>query len=320
MRRRSIGYPLALGITLAVVAGALAVGWQLLVVGELEPVTRGLTPLHWTLVILGSVFFILLIVGLLLLCAWLVREMRVNQRQEAFLDAVTHEMKTPLASLRLYLDTLERRDPSPERRRIFVERMGQDIERLERTVQQVLVVARAEGAQTVRFESVDLASVIRECIDELEQRHESTEHSVALRIDGAGFAWGSREELVVIFRNLLANAIKYSSPGSRTEVSVEPRGNDRVRVVIADRGIGIDRTELRKIFRRFYRAGRDVQQAAGLGLGLFIVRQLVKRQGGRVDAESDGRGQGSLFSVTLRTAPRAGRQPAQRVRPQEGTA
>ncbi len=320
MRRRSIGYPLALGITLAVVAGALAVGWQLLVVGELEPVTRGLTPLHWTLVILGSVFFVLLIVGLLLLCAWLVREMRVNQRQEAFLDAVTHEMKTPLASLRLYLDTLERRDPSPERRRVFVERMGQDIERLERTVQQVLVVARAEGAQKARFESVDLAAVIGECIDELEQRHESAEHSVALRVDGPGFVWGSREELVVIFRNLLANAIKYSSPGSRTEVSVEPRGEDRVRVAIADRGIGIDRTELRKIFRRFYRAGRDVQQAAGLGLGLFIVRQLVKRQGGRVDAESEGRGQGSLFSVTLRTAPRGGHQPAPRVRAEEGVA
>ena len=90
MRRRSVGYPLALGITLAVVAAALAVGWQLLVVFNLEPVKPGLTPLHWTLVILGSMFFLLLIVGLLLLCIWLVREMRFNQRQEAFLDAVTH--------------------------------------------------------------------------------------------------------------------------------------------------------------------------------------------------------------------------------------
>ena len=110
MRRRSVGYPLALGITLAVVAAALAVGWQLLVVFNLEPVKPGLTPLHWTLVILGSMFFLLLIVGLLLLCIWLVREMRFNQRQEAFLDAVTHEMKTPLASLRLYLETLARHD------------------------------------------------------------------------------------------------------------------------------------------------------------------------------------------------------------------
>ncbi|NNL87387.1 MAG: HAMP domain-containing histidine kinase [Myxococcales bacterium] len=320
MRRRSIGYPLALGITLAVVAGALAVGWQLLVVGDIEPVTRGLTPIHWTLVILGSVFFVLLIVGLLLLCAWLVREMRVNQRQEAFLDAVTHEMKTPLASLRLYLETLERRDPSPERRRVFVERMGQDIERLERTVNQVLVVARAEGAQSVRFESVDLRAVISECIDELHERNNLSEHPIELSVSGPGYAWGSREELVVIFRNLLANAVKYSAPRSRTKVTVEPAGGDRVRVSVSDFGIGIDRTELRKIFRRFYRTGRDVQQAAGLGLGLFIVRQLVRRQGGRVDAESEGRGKGSLFAVTLRTGPRGSAQPASSVAATESSA
>jgi len=114
--RRSIGFPLALGIGLSLLAATLAVGWQVLLVGDVRPVTEGFTTLHWVLIVLGSFFFVLLIVGLVGLCAWLVREMRLNQRQQAFLDAVTHEMKTPLASLRLYLDTLARHDPPPERR------------------------------------------------------------------------------------------------------------------------------------------------------------------------------------------------------------
>jgi len=146
MTRRSIGFPLTVGIVLTLIAVSLAVGWQILVVADLEPVTRGLTTVQWLLIGLGSLFFILIIVGLVLLCAWLVREMRVNQRQQAFLDAVTHEMKTPLASMRLFLETLGRHDVAPDRRRAFLARMEEDVERLEHTVSQVLAAARAEGA------------------------------------------------------------------------------------------------------------------------------------------------------------------------------
>ncbi len=143
MLRRSIGFRVTVGVTLTLLAAALAVGWQLLVVGDLRPVAEGLGTIHWLLLITGTLFFVLLIVGLVLLCIWLVREMRVNQRQQAFLDAVTHEMKTPLASLRLFADTLGRHDPAPERRREFLARMGEDLDRLDRTVDQVLAAARA---------------------------------------------------------------------------------------------------------------------------------------------------------------------------------
>ena len=139
MPRRSIGLPLTVGIVLTLIAVGLAVGWQILVVADLGPVARGLTTVQWLLIGLGSLFFILIIVGLVGLCAWVVREMRVNQRQQAFLDAVTHEMKTPLASMRLFLDTLRRHDVDPDRRSDFLERMGEDVERLEHTVTQVLV-------------------------------------------------------------------------------------------------------------------------------------------------------------------------------------
>lgn len=314
LRRPSIGFPLALGITLSVIALALAVGWQLLVVGELRPLAGGLTSLHWTLIVLGTLFFLLIIVGLVLLCVWLVREIRFNQRQQAFLDAVTHEMKTPLAALRLYLETLDRRDPEPERRRAFLRRMGEDVERLERTVNQVLTAARAETS-TPRgtAEAIDLTELLRECAVEIRERHALAEDAIRVERRQPLRAMGRREELAVVFRNLLENAVKYSEPPVEVRIALRETADGRPRVEIADRGIGIERRDLRKIFLRFYRAGRDVQrQAAGLGLGLFIVGSLVRRNGGRVTARSEGSGRGSRFLVTLRPAatPVSGPPPA----------
>jgi len=304
VRRRSIGLPLTLGIVLVGVAVALAVGWQILVVADLRPVAAGLTTLHWLLLILGWAFFTLLIVGLLLICIWLVREIRLAQRQQDFLDAVTHEMKTPLASLRLFVDTLVRHDVAPQRRREFLEKMGVDIARLERTLDQVLAAARAEErTRSPRFQAVDLTALLEPCVSELRARHHLDEARVRVEIDGHPYAWGDREELAVVFRNLLENAAKYSEPPVEIRVSLAAAGPDRVEIVISDQGIGIQKRELRKIFQRFYRTGRDVQrQVAGLGLGLFIVRQLVRRQGGQVIARSEGHGRGSRFVVTLRTA------------------
>ncbi len=303
--RRSIRTPLALAIVLTVLAMALAVGWQILVVSDARPGAAELSTLDWLLLILGTLFFLLIIVGLVLLCAWLVREIRLNQRQRAFLDAVTHEMKTPLASLHLYLDTIGRHDPAAERRREFLGRMREDVERLEDTVDQVLAAARAEerGPRPLR-ERIDLTGLLTTCIEETRERHHLSGGSVRLDANGSMQVRGDAGELGVAFRNLLENAVKYSDDPVDVRVAVEDTGDGRVQVEIADRGIGIPPRELRKIFQRFYRAGRDVQRkAAGLGLGLFIVRNLIRRQGGRVVARSEGSGRGSRFLVTLRVAP-----------------
>ena len=304
MARRSIGFPLAVGIVLLLLVLALAVGWQILLVSDVRIASRGLSSLDWVLLIAGGIFFLLVIVGLVWLCAWLVREMRTNQRQRAFLDAVTHEMRTPLASLRLYLDTLVRHDPEPEQRRQFLARMHADVERLDRTVQQVLTAARAEEpGRRATLGVVPLSNLLSECIAEIRTHHGLPE--AAVRLDGVDAAVrGDAVELAVVFRNLLENAVKYSEDPVEVKVRVEPLGEERVQVEISDRGIGIPSGELRKIFQRFYRAGRDMQRtAAGLGLGLFIVRNLVRRQGGGVVARSEGRGAGSRFVVTLRAAP-----------------
>ena len=304
MIRRSIGFRVTVGVTLTLLAASLAVGWQLLVVGDLGPVAKGLSTVHWLLLILGTLFFLLLIVGLVLLCIWLVREMRVNQRQQAFLDAVTHEMKTPLASLRLFVDTLGRHDPPAERRHEFLERMGEDLDRLDRTVNQVLAAARAEArAEPRRIDRTELPALLASCIAEIRSRHGLPEQALRLETHGLVRVRGDAAELGMVFRNLLENAVQYSQGPVDVQIAVRGPEDGRVLVEIADRGIGIPRRELRRIFERFYRAGRDVQrQVAGLGLGLYIVRSLVRRQGGRVVARSEGEGQGSRFVVTLQAA------------------
>jgi signal transduction histidine kinase len=303
--RRSIGFPVTLGIVLTIVALALAFGWQILVFSDARAVARELTTLDWILFVLGGVSFGLIISGLLWLCLWLVREMRVNQRQRAFLDAVTHEMKTPLASLRLYVDTFERHDLDREHRREFLERMQDDVERLDQTVDQVLTAARSEdsGRKATR-EPVALEALLETCIEEVCDRHDLSRAAVQLEVGLRETVYGNPNELSVVFRNLLENAVKYSDEPVEVKVRVRTNGGDRIDVDISDRGIGIPPVELRKIFQRFYRVGRDVQRtASGLGLGLFIVRNLVRRQGGRVVARSEGSGQGSRFVVTLRRPP-----------------
>jgi signal transduction histidine kinase len=298
MARRSYGTPLALGIVLLVSVLALAVGWQILVWD------RGLDDLDWVFLILGAILFLLVIAGLVWLSIWLLREIGVNQRQRAFLDAVTHEMKTPLASLRLYLDTLVRHDPERERRHEFLGRMREDLARLDQTVEQVLSAARAEETRSrAQLETVALADLLRECIRDVVASHQLPEHAVGLELGDRDRVKGDAGELQLVFRNLIENAVKYSHEPIDVRVRVGAVDDGRVAVEIADQGIGIPSGELRKIFGRFYRVGRDVQRtAAGLGLGLFIVRNLVRRQGGRVLARIDGWGHGSRFVVTLRGA------------------
>jgi signal transduction histidine kinase len=284
---------------------ALAVGWQVMLWSGFDPVGPGFDRRDWLFLIFGTIFFLLVMIGLAGLCTWLLQEMRSNQRQRAFLDAVTHEMKTPMASFRLYLDTLKRHDPPIEQRREFIDRMSDDLDRLDRTVAQVLDAARAEehGRNPIR-ERVDLRELLRSCIGEVSSRHRLTPEAVGLRVDRDAAVRGDAAELGLIFNNLLENAVKYSDHPVQVRVRVEAVRDNRVRVEIADSGIGIPPRELRKIFKRFYRVGRDMQRTvAGLGLGLFVVRSLVRKQGGRVVALSEGAGRGSRFVVTLRTAP-----------------
>jgi signal transduction histidine kinase len=304
--RRSVGIPLALGIGLAILVLLLAVGWQILVLDDPRPLTQGLSTRDWLMLILGTVFFALVLAGLVALSAWLVREMRLNQRQRAFLDAVTHEMRTPLASLRLYLDTLGRHDPDPEQRRAFLNRMQRDVDRLAHTVEQVLHAARAEEHRRgLPTDPVPLVPLLDECIEELRTRHELPQarcsSTRARRPRCAGTAPSSRwysatcsrtPRSIRTHRSRSACACRRRATTASTSRSPIAASGSRARAA-QDLPALLPRRARRAAHRR------------GLGLGLFIVRSLVRRQGGRVVARSEGSGAGSRFVVTLRAAEHA---------------
>lgn len=303
--RRSVGLPLAIGIASMVLVLALSVGWQVLVWRDSEGFAGLRTPLDLLLFALGTLFFLLVFGGLVWLSVRIVIEMRLNQSQRAFLDAVTHELRTPLSSFRLGLETLARHDLDAGARGAFLGRMGEDLDRLEATVAHVLAAARAEEGARARAPrgSVELGALLAEHVDALRARHQLGGEAVELGSTPPLRVRGDAAELGIVFRNLLENAVQYSRDPVRIRVGVEAARDGRVRVEIADQGIGIPAKELERIFRRFHRVGRDVQrQVAGLGLGLFVVRSLLRKQGGRIVARSEGDGRGSRFVVTLRTA------------------
>jgi two-component system, OmpR family, sensor histidine kinase SenX3 len=291
-RRKSVAFFITLGSCLVALAVALNVGWILLNWREVA------------LLIVGLVFFVLIIVGLVLNTTFLIREIRRNEQHDAFINAVTHELKTPIASIRLYLETLKSREVGEARREEFYDIMLADSDRLLQTVEQVLQAGRAghkraRGARAV----VDLAEMARECLELTRVRYKLGEG--ALRYEGAAAAGEARvagdpEELRAAVTNLLDNAVKYSGADVRVTVEVDAPDERRVRLRVADRGIGIPQTQLKRIFKRFYRVQGDfMARVKGTGLGLFIVRSVVERHGGRVFAESPGLGRGSTFTIQL---------------------
>ena len=305
MPRRSIGGPLTIGIASMVLVLVLAVGWQILVWGGGSEIPGTLSRMDAVLFVLGTVFFLLVFAGVVWLCVKLVLEVRLNQAQRAFLDAVTHELNTPLSSFRLGLETLGRHELQASQRSEFIGRMGEDLDRLESTVGQVLAAARAEETSRNRSprKAVELRELLRDHIEELRERHALAADAVQLEAGKVPRVRGDAAELGLVFRNLLENAVKYSDEPVRIRVGVAENPDGRVQIEISDQGVGIPKRELRRIFQRFYRASRDVQrQVSGLGLGLFVVRTLLRKHGGRIVALSEGAGRGSRFVVTLRPA------------------
>ena len=291
-RRKSIAFFITLGACLVAVAIALNVGWILLNWREVA------------LLVLGIVFFMLIIVGLVLNTTFLIREIRRNEQHDAFINAVTHELKTPIASIRLYLETLKKRDLAEAQRQEFYEVMLADSERLLQTVEQVLRAGRAgDRRRPINATIIDLGEMVRECVDLLRLRHNLSASAVTfsehINSDRPRVA-GDIDELRSAISNLLDNAVKYSEKDVHVSVEVASLDEKRVAVRIKDQGVGIPSSQLKRIFKRFYRVpGRVMARVKGTGLGLFIVRSVVEKHGGRVFAESAGVGEGSTFTIQL---------------------
>jgi signal transduction histidine kinase len=292
-RRKSIVFFITLGACMVAVAIALNVGWILLNWREV------------VFLVLGIVFFILLITGLVLNTLFLVREIRRNEQHDSFINAVTHELKTPITSIRLYLETLQKREVDDARRHEFYDIMLADSDRLLHTVEQVLQAGQGRQRRSTQSRLIDLGQMTRECMELARTRYNLEEN--ALRFsealnsrNGRARVSGDPDELRAAVSNLIDNAVKYSAKQVEVSVEVEAVDQRKVMVRVSDRGVGIPRGQLKRIFKRFYRVpGRVMRRVKGTGLGLFIVRSIVEKHGGRVFAESDGEGLGSTFTILL---------------------
>ena len=291
-RRKSIAFFLTLGASLVALAIALNVGWIILNWREVA------------LLIFGIIFFVVIIFGLVINTTFLIREIRRNEQHDAFINAVTHELKTPIASIRLYLETLKTRNVDEDQRRQFYDNMLADSDRLLKTVEQVLRAGRARHRQRrIANTVIDLNGTVRECLELARITHGLDETSLSL-VEAPSArdtkVSGDIDELRAVFSNLLDNAVKYSDQHVNVSVELAAIDSKRVAVRVADQGIGIPNAQLKRIFKRFYRVpGMFMARVKGTGLGLFIVRSIVEKHGGRVFAESPGLGKGSTFTIQL---------------------
>ena len=287
-RRKSIAFFIALGVGLISVILVLYIGWILLAW------RTGL------LLVLGVLLVLMIICGIMLNTIFLVREIRRNEQHDSFINAVTHELKTPVASIRLYLQTLQKRPVDEEKRAEFYRIMLEDSDRLMATIEQVLRTGRlGASSHKPNLSPVDLNDVVRASVERVRTLHHVAPEALEYQPASGAAVLGDPDDLRAAITNLVENAVKYSGPEVHVTIQTERTG-DFCTVRVTDRGPGIPKQELKRVFRRFYRVpGPIASRIKGTGLGLFIVRSVAKRHGGRAWAESEGPGRGSTFAIEL---------------------
>ncbi|HLZ93207.1 MAG TPA: HAMP domain-containing sensor histidine kinase [Candidatus Acidoferrum sp.] len=290
-RAKAIAFFITLGACLVALAIFLNITWIIY---------------HWRQVVplvLGIIFFSVIIAGLVGYTIFIVREIRRNERQDSFLNAVTHELKTPVTSIRLYLETLQTRPIEEVQRRDFYRIMLEDSDRLLGMIEQVLKAGEVRHATRRRnWQEVDFAEVARNTLELARLRHNLSPESLRFSAEPPAdlVVMGNPEELRTAVFNLLDNAIKYSGQNKNIVVDVRTPDIDTIFFSVHDQGIGIPRVELKRIFNRFYRIQNSAAgKVKGTGLGLFIVRSVARRYGGDAYAESRGEGLGSTFTIRL---------------------
>jgi len=291
-RRKSIAFFIALGACLISVILLLYIGGFLL---------------NWRtgiLLFFGILLLAMIISGVVLNTIFLVREIRRNEQHDAFINAVTHELKTPVASIRLYLETLETRAVEESRRKQFYRVMLEDSDRLLATIEQILRTGRVGAAnRKLNLSPFQIGDIVEESLARARALYSVPAQSLEYRAGPPATILGDIDEVRAAVSNLVDNAVKYSGNDVKVTVETASMEGKYIAVRVSDRGAGIPKTELKRIFKRFYRVpGPLASRVKGTGLGLFIVRSVAKRHGGRAWAESDGPGRGSTFVLQLPVA------------------
>jgi two-component system sensor histidine kinase SenX3 len=288
-RRKSIAFFIALGIGLILFIVLLYVGWVLL----------GWH--HGILLFFGVLVTLVVIAGVVLNTTFLVREIRRNAQHDAFINAVTHELKTPVASIRLYLETLQTRPVDDAKRREFYQTMLDDSDRLLGTIEQILRTGQiGQSRRRLHLSSIDFGRMVEECLARARRLYKVPEEALVFHPGPHVMIDADADEVRAAVSNLIDNAVKYAGTNPRVRVETDTVNGNFVAVRVKDNGPGIPEAERKQIFKRFYRMqGPAATRVKGTGLGLFIVRSVAKRHGGQAWVESNGPGTGSTFVLQL---------------------
>lgn len=289
--RSTLRLPITLGVVLMTLNVTMLICWIVILAQAAG----------WGALIVGVVVFALILVGLSFYLFLMIKEVRLNQRQANFVDSVTHELKSPIASLKLYLETLEMRPVSEEQRAKFYRVMDQELERLDHLITQLLEVGRIDaiGEQSAP-ENILVESMLRRCGAAACAHHKRDEAETIVYDMQPAVLFGRPLLTETIFRNLMDNAIKYAGDPAKVEVTVRVTDRGRVITRIADNGDGVPPELRKRIFGMFFRAGSELtRRQKGTGLGLYIVSNLVRQMKGRVSVHDRPGLSGSVFEVDL---------------------
>lgn len=311
-RLRWVGHPVTIFVSLQIVWLAITVIWVIWFVGQQAAVAELAqkfgreyfdSRVSLTILVVGCVLLGVLLVGTISLFVIYQKQSYVARQQRTFVSSVTHELKSPLASLQLSFETMSTRKLDEATSTRLNGMIQADIDRLRRLVDQILVAGRLDRGLLVDGDSqtVHLKELIEGIRSNLSYLDSALDERLRVTCDTDLTVQGSRATMTLILNNLIENAIKYSAKDATIDVAVA-RTDREVFVSVKDQGLGLDLKDKRRIFRMFHRSESAVKKAIpGTGLGLYIVRSAALSLGGRVWAESPGRGQGSTFYVSLPT-------------------
>lgn len=290
IRRNSLTWPIVLAAALLALIVALLVLW---VIGQAASQ-------QWALLTVGAIFIVLVLIGVVIYLILTIKATNLNLRQANFIDSVTHELKSPIASIKLCLQTLDMRQVSPEQQREFHRFMLEDVQRLDSLIDHLLTAAQLDHPEPIApLEDVPLEPLIQSCAAAIRRRYQLAEEQIQVHIQPC-IVRGNLRDLEMVFSNLIDNAVKYAGKEPQVIVEGGPQGKERVQARISDNGGGVRYELRRKIFKRFFRGGSELERTTqGTGLGLYLVRSLVRRMKGRVHVHGRGPLNGATFEVDL---------------------
>ena len=256
--------------------------------------------IQWLILFEGCFLMLLILAGVYVIFVYWNKQNRLNQMQSNFVSSVSHELKSPLASIQLYLETLKYQDVSNEEGKDFVETMLSDTKRLSELIENILQSSKAgPTSMALQFLPVNLGEFLVDVVKGHKRQLEEKKCLVDLKLEESPTLNLDPKALRMVFNNLISNAIRYSPVGSPLKIHLHKSGKYWA-VDFEDQGFGFEKKDMKKIFRKFYRVqNEDTQNIEGAGLGLFISSEIVKNHKGRLKVASPGRGKGSTFSILL---------------------